>query len=131
MGADTDSIGRSTMRRRWTALAVMVALSAAAVLVPTSAQATAPSADLSVAISHAPAAIATLDHVTFTLTATNAGPDPAQGVVVGLSFAYPLQPISADSICSQSYGGYNSNTSVLCYIGTVASGASASATIVL
>ena len=98
------------------------------VLLPSAAQADPAEADVSVTVTHAPTTVTTGDEVTFTLTGTNAGPGPAAAVVLGLSYGYPLSLVSADADCRLSYGDGNS---VLCAVGTIASGESATATIKL
>ena len=126
MAVRADVTDRRPRGRRWAAAVGLVGAMGVGVLTPTAAQAVDPSADLSVSISHAPATVTTLDQVTFTLTGTNAGPDPATDVVLGMSFSYPLDLVSANPGCRLSY---TEQTSVLCTVGTIASGASTAATI--
>lgn len=115
--------------RRWSALALAGCTAAVATLVPAqTAGAVAASADLSVAVSHAPQAPLTGVDLTFTVTATNDGPDAAQAVVVGLAMGYPLSYQSSDADCDVS--GYD-GPSLLCDVGTLASGATATVHVVV
>jgi hypothetical protein len=119
------------MHRRSRA-AVLVAVVSVASLVAVAPRAAAdpPSADLSVAVSHAPGSGLTGEDVAFTLTASNAGPDAAEGTVVGMSFQYPFLLKSASAPGGTCTGGAETS-SVICTLGTVASGDSAAATIVV
>ena len=65
--------------------------------------------------------------MTFTVTASNAGPDTAEDVVVGLGFQYPLQPLDLPAGCKIS----PAYESLVCDVGDIASGASTSVDVVL
>ncbi|MFN8018037.1 MAG: hypothetical protein U0P45_07920 [Acidimicrobiales bacterium] len=98
------------------------ALVGASLLAPAAAGAVDPSADLSVAVSHGPSAPMSGQELTFTLTATNDGPDTATDVLVAMSYDYPLDYTSASDGCTPSRG----SASVICKVGDLASGTSTS-----
>jgi uncharacterized repeat protein (TIGR01451 family) len=112
-----------TRRLRFGALALTISLGGA-LLAPAAAHAAAPSADVSVAVSHEPATPQTGDHITFTVTASNAGPDPAADVEVGVVIDYPLDLVDMDGGCTESYGNH---VSVVCDVGTIGPEGSAEA----
>ena len=113
--------------RRWVVAAAVVGLAGSGALAPASAGAVDPSADLSVGVTHAPGTVLSPAPVTFTVTASNAGPDTADDVVVGLGFQYALEMRTVPDGCRRSA----SYESVLCDLGDIASGASASVDIEL
>lgn len=119
--------GRGTRWRRLLVAGAVVGLAGSGALVPVVAGAVDPSADLAVGVTHSPATATAPADVTFTITASNAGPDTASDVVVGLGFQYPLEPRTLPAGCRVS----PSYESVVCDVGDVASGASASIDIVL
>lgn len=113
--------------RRWAVAGAVVAVAASGALSPVRAEAVVGSADLSVAVSHTPDTPVAPSDVKFTVTASNAGPSTASGVVVALGFDYPLEPRTVPSGCriTASY------RSLICDLGNLASGSSKSAVIIL
>lgn len=105
----------------------VIGIGGAGALAPVTANATAPSADVSVAVSHAPSSAVTGDDITFTVVASNDGPDAATGVVAGLGFSYPLQLDVVPAGCKRAA----SYESVLCDLPDIASGSSATIDITL
>jgi uncharacterized repeat protein (TIGR01451 family) len=79
-----------------------------------------PPADLSIAITGAPDVTPTGSQITYTLTATNNGPNPATGVTVTDTLPAGVTLVSATGGCTPSGG------TVVCDLGGLASGASAS-----
>jgi len=98
-------------------------LAAAALALPLLAQT--PSADLEVTLSASANPAVTGENVTFTLTATNHGPDAATGVSTLLS------PGAREAFVSASAGCTLASGLVACDVGSLAAGASSTATIVL
>lgn len=98
------------------------------ILVPTAAHAAEGSADLSVSVSHAPTAVTAGDEVVFTITATNDGPDAAVGVVAGIAAQYPLGPVAQLPEGCRRAANYES---IVCELGTVAAGQSATVAIAM
>jgi len=121
----------TTTRRVLTLAAVAVALLGIQSVTAGSAGAAAPAADLSVSLTHAPGSPLTGVPVTFTVTATNAGPATAQAVVAGFTFNYPFRyappPGPSKPACRVSGEG----TSAVCVLGDIGAGRSASASITL
>lgn len=113
--------------RRWGIALAVVGLAGSGALAPVAAGADAPSADLSVTVSHTPNLVTAPADVTFTVTASNAGPDTAENVAAALGYDFPLDMETVPAGCRRS-GAYQS---VVCELGDVASGASASIDIVL
>lgn len=117
---------RSTTRRRSTLAVAVAAALGASLGVPTPAGADSHLADLSVSVGHSPSAAMTGDDVTFTVTASNAGPAASVDVVVGLSLGYAWNyQSSSGGTCG--VGG--ENQAVICTVGTIAPGASATVTV--
>lgn len=117
----------SRLRRLGTGAVALLASTTLAVGAPAPAGAQAGSADLSIATSHSPSSPETGDEVTFTVTASNAGPATADDVVAGLSLGYQWRFESASNdACG--FGG--ENMSVICPIGPIAPGSSVSITVV-
>ena len=114
--------------RRLAAVALVGGVVAGSALVPGPAGAVVGSADLSVAVTHPTTAYVTGDEITFTATVTNAGPDTATEVAVGLSLGYPMRFVAADESCDPIQ--YDA-TSVICDVGSLANGASASVDVVV
>jgi uncharacterized repeat protein (TIGR01451 family) len=86
-----------------------------------------PSADLSIVKTGAPDPVTVGQNITYTLTVSNAGPSDATGVVVTDTLAAGLTFVSATSgqgTCTQASG------TVTCDLGTLASGAGTTVTIV-
>lgn len=125
--ASEDGPRRGVRWRRWLVAGAVVGLAGSGALAPVAAGAADPSADLSVGVSHAPSTATAPVDITFTVTASNAGPDTAEDVVVGLGFQYPLEPRDLPDGCRPS----PSYESVVCDVGDVASGGSASVDIPL
>lgn len=125
---------RSTRRRVISSLA-LVALSAGLQAWVAPAASAAPAdvgaADLSVSVAHTPSAPFTGDLLTFTITAANAGPGTASGVVAGLSLAYPFRyapsPTPTGSACNVA----QETSAVLCSLGTIPAGSAASVQVVV
>jgi len=113
------------------AAAVVVSVLGLQAVAASSAGATAPAADLSVTLTHTPGSPLTGVPVTFHLTATNAGPGTAQGVVAGFTFTYPFRyvvpPGPSNPVCRVSGEG----SSAVCVFGNIAPGQSASASVTL
>ncbi|MCU1453525.1 MAG: hypothetical protein JWN46_1671 [Acidimicrobiales bacterium] len=88
------------------------------------------SADLSITATHNPSSPLGGTNLTFTLTAHNDGPDPAKAVLVAMSSGFPLRFGSASGpagTCTNS----QATGSVICKVGDIASGASASVQVVV
>jgi CSLREA domain-containing protein/uncharacterized repeat protein (TIGR01451 family) len=66
------------------------------------------------------------ENVTFTLTASNAGPDTAQNVIITEQMQQLATFVSASAGCTYASANGNTNAGVTCNIGDLASGASAS-----
>lgn len=115
------------VRWRWGMALGVVALGATGALSPVRASAVDPGADLSVTVAHQPASAKTGDEITFTVEASNAGPDTATAAVAALGFRYPLELRVVPSGCRRSA----SYESVVCDLGDLASGASTSIDITL
>jgi len=96
------------------------ALLAVGTLTPTPASAQSTVADLSVTVSHSPSAPETGDEVTFTITATNAGPATAVDVAVGFAHSYYWRHTSSTEGCELN----GEQTSVICPVGSIAAGSS-------
>jgi uncharacterized repeat protein (TIGR01451 family) len=84
-------------------------------------------ADLSIAKADAPDPVTEGSDLTYTLTVTNNGPNPASGVTVVDELPTGLSARSA----SASQGSCSGTTTVTCTLGDLASGASATVTIVV
>ena len=84
-------------------------------------------ADLAVTTEVAPRVVKNGGHVVYTITVTNLGPDTAIDVTVGALFASDWSNLVALT-CSQ--GGPVSTYSAICAVGSLASGESATATVV-
>lgn len=78
------------------------------------------SADLSVTVSHDPDSPLSGEPVTFTLTASNAGPDAAATVVAGLSFGYPFSYTAVPSTTSPACRIAQSQPALIYTLGTLA-----------
>jgi hypothetical protein len=100
----------------------VVGLAGSGAVAPIAAGADAPSADLSVTVAHTPDSATAPADITFTVTASNAGPDTAQNVSAGLAYGYPLDLNAVPAGCRRSA----SYESVVCDLGNIASGASVS-----
>jgi hypothetical protein len=124
--ADQRSARGSNGWRRWLVAGAVVGLVGSGALVATPASAV-PGADLSVSVTHAPGTATAPSAITFTVTASNAGPSPAEGVVVGLGYEYPLELQTVPEGCRRSA----SYQSVVCDLGDIADGASDSVDITL
>lgn len=118
-----SAANRRTFRRRVFTLGAALAAMGSSLVAATPASAAAGSADLSVSVSHTPSSPLGGDEVTFALVATNAGPDAAADVVVGLTLGYGFQYISATGAESCGFGGESG--SAICTVGSVPSGGSA------
>jgi uncharacterized repeat protein (TIGR01451 family) len=86
-----------------------------------------PKADLSITKTASASTVRVAQNVTYTLTAGNAGPDAAPGVVVSDALPSGTTLVSA----AASAGSCSSGSTVSCDVGTLASGASATVTIVV
>ena len=113
--------------RRWGIALAVVGIAGSGALAPVAAGAVEPSADLSASVSHTPSSPTAPTDVTITITAANAGPDTASGVVAGLGYQYPLELRTVPAGCRRS----SSYESVICDLGDIASGASKSVQVVL
>lgn len=113
--------------RRWAVALGVVALAGTGALAPVEVGAADPSADLSVTVTHTPETPTAPTELTVTIAASNAGPDTAEAVVVGLGYPYPLELRTVPAGCRRSA----SYESVVCELGDVASGATATKDIVL
>lgn len=109
--------------QRMGAVAIALGL-AGGLLAPTAAGAADPKADLSVTITHSPSTLTTSESVTFTVTASNAGPDAAEGAIVGIGFPYQLAPNPVAEPCRRA----SNYESLVCDLGDIASGDQASLT---
>ncbi|MCU1371466.1 MAG: conserved repeat domain protein [Ilumatobacteraceae bacterium] len=118
---------RSQAWRRWGIALAVVGLAGSGALAPVAAGAVDPSADLSVSMTHTPDTATAPTQITVRVTASNAGPDSAEGVVAGLGFQYPLELRTVPGGCKRS----SSYESVVCELGDVAPGSSASVDVVL
>jgi uncharacterized repeat protein (TIGR01451 family) len=123
------------VRRRLVAVATLVALAGgvqswAAPAASAAPRADAATADLSVSVGHAPSAPFTGETLTFTVTATNAGPAAAADVVAGLSLSYPFRYLPASSPSAASCGLALETGAVLCTLGTIPAGSSRTVTVV-
>lgn len=118
-------------RRRLIAGATLVAvtggvLSWTAPAASAAPRADAAAADLSVTVTHRPAAPFTGDPFTFVVTATNDGPAAAVDVVAGLSMGYPFRYAPPPSPSAASCGLVQDSAAVLCSVGTIPAGTSKS-----
>lgn len=113
--------------KRWAIALGVVGLAGSGALAPVAAGAEDPSADLSVTVAHAPETPTAPADLTVTITASNAGPDTAEAVVAGLGYPYPLELRTVPAGCRRSA----SYESVVCDLGDIASGATATKDIVL
>ena len=113
--------------RRWVVAGAVVGLAGSGALAPVAVGAADPSADLSVAVTHTPDTATAPTQITFTVTASNAGPDAAEGVVVGIGYRYPLGLETVPDGCRRS----SSYESLVCDVGDIASGATGSVEVVL
>lgn len=86
-----------------------------------------PRADLSINLTDTPDPATAGNNLTYTLTATNNGPDPATGVVVEGTLPANVEFVSASS----EQGSCTGTEPVTCTFGDLASGASAAANIVV
>lgn len=105
-------------------LAVLAALVAVLGLA-TASSALAATSDLSITNSGSPDPVAAGQYVSYTLSVTNNGPDPATGVTVTNPLPPHTQYIPGDSQCSLS------GSNVVCALGTLPNGGNGSAEIVL
>lgn len=124
-----SSTYRPPIRSRKVRLAAAAVTVLAAALFPWGAppaSAQAGGADLSISMSHSPSAPVTGDEVTLTLVASNSGPATATDVVVGISLGYPWSYVSSSG---DDCGIGGENNSLLCAVGPVAPGASATLTV--
>jgi uncharacterized repeat protein (TIGR01451 family) len=87
-----------------------------------------PTADVGVTITGTPNPVKVLGNVTYTIKATNNGPDTANTVMVTQSVPYGMRFVSAS--ISQGYYCYGTTT-VICLLGPMASGTTATVTVVL
>ncbi|MBX3285916.1 MAG: hypothetical protein KF703_11285 [Actinobacteria bacterium] len=127
-----DRSSRGGVRRlAATGALLAVAATAQAWAPPASAAADAAQADLSVTVSHSPAAPFTGDPLTFTITAANAGPAEASGVVGGLSLTYPFRYTPAPSPSAAACGVTQETNAVLCSFGTIPAGGSTTVRVVV
>ncbi len=116
---------RPRARRRALAAVGLAAALGATTLAPAAARAADPSADLSVTVTHSPSSGRSAVPFSVTITASNAGPDPAADVVAGIAFQYPLDRHQLPPSCTAN----ERSNSVICQLGTIASGGTASATL--
>lgn len=116
------------LRRRALTLGAALATMGASLVATTPAAAATGSADLSVSVSHAPSSPLGGEDLTFVVVATNDGPDAAADVVVGLSLNYYFEYRSATGAESCGFGG--DSGAVICTVGSVPSGGSATVNIV-
>jgi uncharacterized repeat protein (TIGR01451 family) len=86
-----------------------------------------PSADVSVAKTDSPDPVRVGDNLTYTVTVTNGGPNPADAVQVTDTLPTGVTFVSAAS----SQGSCTGTTTVVCTIGTIAVSATATVTIVV
>lgn len=120
--AEQRSVRGARGWKRWLVAGAAVGLVGSGALVAAPAGAVDPSADLSVGVTHTPEVATAPAEITFTVTASNAGPDTAESVVVGLGYQYPLELPAVPEGCRRSA----SYASLVCELGDVASGATAS-----
>ncbi|MGN6692708.1 MAG: DUF11 domain-containing protein [Aquihabitans sp.] len=113
--------------RRWAVAGAVVGLVGSGALAASPAGAADPSADLSVSVTHTPSTAVAPSEITFTVTAANAGPDAAEGVVVGLGYQYPLDLRVVPDGCRRS----SSYESLVCDLGDIAASGSESVDITL
>ncbi|WP_421120933.1 DUF11 domain-containing protein [Aquihabitans daechungensis] len=113
--------------RRWAVALTVVGVAGSGALAPITAGAVDPSADLSATVSHAPDTVTAPADITFTITASNAGPDTAEDVAAGLGFQYPLDLRTVPTGCRRS----SNYDSVVCELGDIPSGGTASVAVVL
>lgn len=86
-----------------------------------------PTADMGVTLTSTPNPAKRLSNVTNTLGVSNSGPDTANTVMVTNSVPYGMTLVSASASQGYCYG----TTTVVCLLGPLASGATASVTVVL
>lgn len=86
-----------------------------------------PTADLSISMSDNPDPVGVGGQLTYTLRATNDGPDPATNVTIEDTLPANVELISANA----SQGACGGTATVTCEVGNLASGASAAATVVV
>jgi len=86
-----------------------------------------PQADLSITKAASPTVVLRGSEVTYTLTAKNNGPDPAPGVIVTDALGSGATLVSA----TDSSGSCVAGATVSCNVGTLASGATATVTLVV
>lgn len=108
--------------RRWALAGGAAVLIGTGALAPVTAGAVVAGADLSVTISHSPDSPVSPSDMTFTVTAHNAGPDTATAAVAALGLQYPIYTRDLPDACRRA-SNYNS---LVCDLGDIASGASAS-----
>jgi uncharacterized repeat protein (TIGR01451 family) len=117
-------LGRTPRRLAWMTGALCASLAAAALLPAT---ALAP-ADLSITKSDSPDPVTAGEHLTYTIEVQNLGPDPAPGVTVTDNLDSQVDPVSA----TPTQGSCDTQgKKVTCALGTLASGATATVTIVV
>jgi uncharacterized repeat protein (TIGR01451 family) len=87
-----------------------------------------PTADVGVTITATPNPVKVLGNVTYTIKASNNGPDSAATVMVTQSVPFGMRLVSAS--ISQGYYCYGTTT-VVCLLGPLASGTTATVTVVL
>lgn len=129
MSSTARRVGGGSIRLRVLAVLVVSAVlgagQAVGALAPSPVSAQAAGADLAVTVSHSPSVIQTGDEVTFTVTASNAGPATAAEVAVGFSYGYSWQYVSTSDVC-----GLNGEASaVICPLGSIRAGSSATVTV--
>lgn len=86
-----------------------------------------PTADVGVSMTGTPNSVKRLSNVTYTIKASNSGPDSATAVIVTQGVPYGMSFVSASTSQGYCYG----TTTVTCLLSTLTSGANATVTVVL
>lgn len=128
MSSTIDRRSSRRIRRRVSVAGLaLAALGSGIVAAP--AGAASGSADLSLTVTHSPSAPLSGDQLTFTVVATNDGPDAAADTVVGLASNWAFQYKSSTGATSCAQGGESG--AVICAVGSIPSGGSATVAIVV